>query len=427
MEYTVAAGDTLWGIAQRHLGSGSRWRELGYGGDPNRLPIGTKINISAGGTSDKAVTALGLAKTGAGVNIPITPTPPTTLTPQPAAQPTTTTQRTSNEHEELKAAMSSGQIPWDDNKLAEAWNRSYKTTQSAAPAQTAPALDYQAIINAQEIDREAKEKAKTAEQETLFGQFETASKAQPTLGSEYERLKTAAGIPAQEAELDVFKGRVAKIKSGLNELDAAIAERSKGQFVSEAQRARMLALESSQLGTQLARESEAYAPVIERYGTKLGEVGTQLGLVREQQAKELTPLEMRINAFSSRYATEMTGFNDAKKGELDVMLAKISRDQYLSDYELQKTDQLAKEERNYTRLLETMARQNTYKIAEIRAGKTAKGDGPGDPTRFIPTDVPLKGETLPPLPAGKKLGGFGSVGPKTDWLQYAYGNRSALA
>lgn len=46
--YTVRPGDTLWGIAQKYLGSGDRWQELtGYSGQPRQLPVGQKINIPA--------------------------------------------------------------------------------------------------------------------------------------------------------------------------------------------------------------------------------------------------------------------------------------------------------------------------------------------------------------------------------------------
>jgi LysM repeat protein len=42
--YIVKKGDTLWGIAQKMLGSGTKWQQLqGYSGDPRKLPIGTKI------------------------------------------------------------------------------------------------------------------------------------------------------------------------------------------------------------------------------------------------------------------------------------------------------------------------------------------------------------------------------------------------
>jgi nucleoid-associated protein YgaU len=44
--YTIRRGDTLWGIAERRLGSGQRWREiadLNPGLDPARLSIGQEI------------------------------------------------------------------------------------------------------------------------------------------------------------------------------------------------------------------------------------------------------------------------------------------------------------------------------------------------------------------------------------------------
>jgi len=44
-QYTVKQGDTLWDIAQRTLGSGSRWKELGFQGDPRNLPIGQSLTI----------------------------------------------------------------------------------------------------------------------------------------------------------------------------------------------------------------------------------------------------------------------------------------------------------------------------------------------------------------------------------------------
>ena len=44
-QYTVQTGDTLWDIARRILGSGTKWGDLrGYSGDPRKLPVGTRLN-----------------------------------------------------------------------------------------------------------------------------------------------------------------------------------------------------------------------------------------------------------------------------------------------------------------------------------------------------------------------------------------------
>ncbi len=46
--YMIKRGDTLWAIAERHLGSGQRWREiaeLNPGLDPAKLAIGQEIRL----------------------------------------------------------------------------------------------------------------------------------------------------------------------------------------------------------------------------------------------------------------------------------------------------------------------------------------------------------------------------------------------
>lgn len=52
-QYKVRSGDTLWAIAQKYLGNGARWGELGYSGDPRKLQVGTVLNIPDGSTQQQ--------------------------------------------------------------------------------------------------------------------------------------------------------------------------------------------------------------------------------------------------------------------------------------------------------------------------------------------------------------------------------------
>ncbi|MBT9165354.1 MAG: hypothetical protein DDT23_01371 [candidate division WS2 bacterium] len=67
-EYIVKEGDTLWGIAQRELGSGARWPELGRQlgitteEQARRLPIGAKLTIPDIGVSLKGTATGTLAE-----------------------------------------------------------------------------------------------------------------------------------------------------------------------------------------------------------------------------------------------------------------------------------------------------------------------------------------------------------------------------
>jgi LysM repeat protein len=53
-QYTIVSGDTLWGIAQKFLGNGSRWPEIYRAshlrsGDPNLIFPGEVVNVPIGG------------------------------------------------------------------------------------------------------------------------------------------------------------------------------------------------------------------------------------------------------------------------------------------------------------------------------------------------------------------------------------------
>jgi len=55
IKHTVKAGETLWGLAQKYLGSGARWKEIqGYTGKPELLPAGTVLTVPTEAPTERA-------------------------------------------------------------------------------------------------------------------------------------------------------------------------------------------------------------------------------------------------------------------------------------------------------------------------------------------------------------------------------------
>lgn len=231
--------------------------------------------------------------------------------------------------------------------------------------------EFERAVAEQNRQREELLARQKAEEEGLFKQYEKTLAGQEKLTDAYERLKTKAGVPDLQKQLDIYKGEIYKVKDLLDRLDEDITARTKGTFTNEAQRNRQIAAEGEPLRTSLSRLGTAATPYMERLSSAMNEVGTMLGLTREEQAKQLKPLELRINATTDRFAREITGFNQSKTNELNALLDKITRGRELADREWQRVEQLAAEERAWARAKEEMALQFEYDM------KTAKAAGAG--------------------------------------------------
>lgn len=205
------------------------------------------------------------------------------------------------------------------------------------------------------------------EEEGLFKQFEDKLGGQEKLTDAYGRLKTQAGVPDLQKQLDVYKTEIYKVKGLLDQLDENINERTKGTFTSEAQRNRQVAAEGDPLRTSLSRLGNAAQPYMERLSSAMSEVGTMLGLTKDEQTKELEPIKLRISATTDRFAREISGFNSSKQDQLNALLNQITRGQQLEDQEWARVQQLAAEEREWAKTKEQMQLQFEYDMKKAKA------------------------------------------------------------
>lgn len=342
--YTVRSGDTLWGIAQRHLGSGARWKELGYGGDPRTLRVGTVLNWGA-----------------------------------PAPAP-------------------------------------------AAPAPgPAPKTELQSFAEKMAAEQNALLARQKVEQEGLFGGYETLRGNQEQLPGMYGRLKTELGIPELQGTFQQVQGEIYNVKNLLDHLDEDIQSRALGTFTSDAQRRRISAAEGDVLRTNLGRLGTGLEPIAQALTGAQGELSAQLQLGIQQQERELEPIKLRINAISDRFAREITGFTSNKQTTLDALVDKIERDRQLSDREWELAQQLAAEERDFSRkkeLARISASQAAANYLPSRSVSTPARQSSGglNLSSFMPQQQKLtvqgssgSGNILQPAGGGNRLQGGSGI------------------
>lgn len=238
-------------------------------------------------------------------------------------------------------------------RLLTGWRPGQSTpAQSSSPADT-----YSDFVTRTTREREGLLGQQKAEQEGLFKTYEQKIAGQEKLPDVYRRLQTEAGIPELRGTLGTFKEEAARVKGLIDRLGEDVNARSEGQFTTEAQRRRIEAAEGGKLSTELGRVTEGMRPVVDLLGQAGAEVATLLGVTNEQQAKELQPTIMRIEATSDRFAREMTGFDQNRELELGNILDKLQRQRDLDDREWQKAAQLAAEERAFAREKKLLAEQ----------------------------------------------------------------------
>lgn len=234
------------------------------------------------------------------------------------------------------------------------------------------------FIASDKAARQALIDRQNSEQQGLFSQYSNKIGGQEALPALYSRLQGEAGIPGLSQAAQGFKNEIYRVKDRLDRLGEDVTARTTGYNVSDAQRRRLEASEADPLTTNLARLGTGLAPVADMLTSAQSGVQNQLGLYAEQQNRELKPLEMQINSLSDRFAREITGFQQSHEDTLTNLLTKLQREQQLSDREWAAAQELAKEERDYTR-------QKSLATQQL----SLSNNGTGGTTTSTPTKPPV--------------------------------------
>lgn len=280
----------------------------------------------------------------------------------------------------------------------------------AGPAPKSAQQIYDETVAAERTRIDQQLAAQKAEQEGLFSQFTNLQQGQEALPALYQRLEQEAGIPELSKQAQSFKDQIFRVKSLLDRIGEDVTARTTGYNVTEAQRRALEAGESEKLNTQLGRLGTGLAPVAEMLTSAQGRLGTMMSLNVQEQEQELEPVKMRINALSDRFARELSGYSEQREMTLTNLLDKLERERFLSDRDWELAQQLAAEERNFSR------QKQLAKIQlgnQIQPANTSRPSAPQPaPTRQLPQETPARPDlyVAAPKPTPKLFFESGTTG-----------------
>ena len=203
-------------------------------------------------------------------------------------------------------------------------------------------------------------------EDVALNQLIMTQRAQPKPLEVYTGLEQAAGLPELRQTSSSLSKEIANIEDYLYQIEPNVSARTKESLVTEAQRKGMVAAERKPWAENLVRVSTALGRVRQSISEGLQDIATKTGLVMKGAELELKPLELQYSTLVDRHQRLTSGFSTDRQTKLDILFDKLKRERQLSDREWELANELAKEERTYTRgLQETAASAGVQNVSGL--------------------------------------------------------------
>ena len=207
--------------------------------------------------------------------------------------------------------------------------------------------------------------------------LDTEWNTQQTL--EKQKAESAALSAKQKADEDAFMTSLNAKVAGQEKLGAA-SERIGGELQLPALRqsaynltqtlkgvpqvqetiSKQVGISAPNLQRRIASEQGKLAPLAQEAVSQQqfaeGELSNRLGLLVAEQAKELEPFyQAQLPLLTDRLAREQTNYTQERQNELTLLLTKISQGYQANQAELDRANQLAMKEKEYTQAKNTQS------------------------------------------------------------------------
>lgn len=144
-------------------------------------------------------------------------------------------------------------------------------------------------------------------------QFQSGRKS---AGDLYNQTQSELGVGDVKSRADDMRGLIRNTETALKGVGQAVAGRTRGQLVTEAQRARLANIEREPLAGQLGEQQSNYGEEMQNYRDLMGQAQTKAQLAYQSDADRLSALEGNYNKlFASEQAAEAKRQWEAQQAE----------------------------------------------------------------------------------------------------------------
>lgn len=140
--------------------------------------------------------------------------------------------------------------------------------------------------------------SKTAQSE--LQQFTASRKS---AGDYYKQSQEELGVGGAKDTQESLKGLIRNTEKQLAGVGESVAGRTRGNLVTEAQRARLQNLETQPIAQTLGTQQTQYSDAAQQYQNLLGQAGTQAGMSYQTDADKAAALEANYNRLFTQEQT----------------------------------------------------------------------------------------------------------------------------
>lgn len=128
-------------------------------------------------------------------------------------------------------------------------------------------------------------------------QYQSTSKS---AGDYYKQSQDELGVGGARAEQQQMRDLIRGTQQQLEGVGQSVAGRTRGNLVTEAQRARLQSLEERPLAERLGKQQTQYGDVSTNYRDLLSQAGTQAGMAYQSQADKEAALQRQYETLFGR-------------------------------------------------------------------------------------------------------------------------------